>query len=62
MRPPIQCRHFEKEFRGLLQELSRAQGRAKEGLAAKEGRCGQAAAMVARRLLPAAAALAPDRP
>src|SRR3989441_8340050 len=62
MRHTVQRGCFEKEFRRLLREGSGAQRRAKDGLAAKEGRLSQTAPMIARILFPAAPPLAPDCP
>src|ERR1700730_1107555 len=60
MRHTVQRGCLEKEFRRLLREGSGAQRRSKDGLAAKEGRLGQTAPMIARILFPAAPPLAPD--
>src|SRR5437867_4447217 len=62
MSHPVQRCCFEEELRSLLGELSRVQRRAKDRLAAEEGGFCQAAPMIPRLLLPAAPALATDRP
>src|SRR5881397_918953 len=62
MRHSIQRRRLDKQFRGLLGEASCSQGRAKEGLEAKEGGFRQTAAMISRLPLPLPSAFRADRP
>src|SRR3954468_14579386 len=62
LRHPIQRRHFEKQFCGLLREGPGVQRRPKEGLETEEGGLRQTPSMVARLLFPPASALVPDRP
>src|SRR5262249_12664528 len=59
---PIQRRHFEEQFRGLLREGAGVHPRPKEGLAAKEGGLGQTAPRIARRPFPPPSPQASDRP